>query len=177
MPDMEHPDEAQDQQMIAPLVQAVEYLIQEVSVLKGQLADLSSLVMDDLIGGMHSVYSDNKKATAIGGLKSKFGDRLNPHFDLLKEFTPDLDHWDELHKLTDGKSDDEIQSMIDQLDSVLGEKFGKIRGGAPAAAKITSVEATPLPENTEPETEEDSGPVDEAVNIASKLSDKALKRR
>jgi len=139
----DHEDKASDVEDLRPvvegLIQAIQTLAGEVDSMKGGHSALEKLVVDDLIGGIHSMYKTNMRNGRIESLKSKYGDSLNPHFDALSNLVPEgTDHWGALHDMTEGMPDEEMDGHIAGLSEGLKSKLDKIRGmGAmPAAAKV-----------------------------------------
>lgn len=179
----ENEDKASDAEDLRPivegLVQAIQTLAGELDAVKGSHGKLESLVVDDLIGGIHSMYKTNMRNGRIESLKSKYGDMLNPHFEALGHLVPEgTDHWGALHDMTEGMPDEELDGHIVGLAGGLKEKLDKIRGAGamPAAAKVE--ETTVIPAEAEPAKESKAEtPAKEAAEPAVKSKDELIAER
>jgi len=160
--DKEHPDAAQDAEQLRPivegLVKAVEMLANKIDQLEGGHGALEKLVVDDLIGSIHTMYKTNMRNGRIESLKSKYGEHLNDHFGALSHLVPEgTDHWGALHDMTEGMEGDELDNHVKGLAEGLKAKLGKVRG-LPSEVKVESAEVAPAAEEApaeapkEPET-------------------------
>lgn len=158
--------------VVEGLIQAVQVLAQKLDAVEGAHGMLEKLVVDDLIGGISSMYKANMKKGRIESLKSKYSGDLQGHFDALAHISPEgTDHWGALHDMTEGMDDTGLDDHVKNLASGLADKLGKIRGktDAPAAAEV-SVEA---PAAVETPAEPEGPPAKEKSQdeqIAEKLS-------
>lgn len=147
---MDHPDAAADakqfQEMFDGMTQAIQTIAARLDHLEGGHGALSKLVTDDLIGGMHNLYQAKMRNDRIEGLKSKYGEMLNPHLERLGKLIPG-DHWGLLHdhlgsmgEMDDEAMDGHVKMLSDGLKSRLDEIGG---GGAPMEAKLEEKELSP----------------------------------
>lgn len=143
-------DQEQDEALVAPLVQALEYLIQKVEQLETKLCGVEKVVMDDIIGGITNLYDENIHAQKKSGIMSKYGEKFKPFEGAIKELYPNEDLYEqlleELEELRKGEGyTEELEgSHVDGIASKLKEKFGKVTESmAPkaAAVEVTTVGA------------------------------------
>jgi len=168
-------DAAQLRPMVEGLVQAIQHIAQRLDQIEGGHNALQKLVVDDLIGGIESMYKTNVRNGRIEGLKAKYGADLQPHFDVLSKLSPEgTDHWGALHDMTEGMDDGALDGHIKGLAAGLKAKLDEIRGSgapAPAAVEETKVEAAPEPEA--PKAPEEPEPPKKSKDelIAEKMKD------
>lgn len=156
MSDIGHPDAAQDQAMLEPLIQAIQYLNEKVE-------KLEKLVIDDLIGGITGLYKDNQRTTGIAGLKERYGatlDPIAPHFgtmfggkDLYEKLYETLEELKEQDGFDEGGAVNgiagEIQKVIDSIRGIEAkQESGETKPeGEGAGVSVTKVEAIPVEED------------------------------
>lgn len=135
-------DMNQDLQLIQPLVQMVQ-------MLKEKTDYLEKLVVDELIGGITSLYNEQERDFSIKDLSNKYGEKFGPYKDFYQELSGS-DLYEKLYEeLNERKSanpewsDEAEMSVIDELVSSLKGKFDKIKGPAPVAS-VEVIEARPV---------------------------------
>jgi hypothetical protein len=149
-----HEDEAEDKEMLEPVLNVLEMLIQKVEELEDRLMKNESLVVDDLFGGIQKLYQGNLRTKGIGDLQSKYGHMFEPHMGAIKELEPEGDLYGSLYDMisqvrgSDDTFDDVRESeAIGGVAKSLAEKIAKIKGAvAPAdgvAIEKTEVKAVP----------------------------------
>lgn len=154
-----------DEGAVGSLLKVVEILLNVVDTLDQRLSKLEGVVMDDLIGGIDSLYKGNLRAKGVDGMRGKYAELFAPHADALKELSPDEDIFDKLYDLveqaktgTEGWDDTKESEMASGLASGIAEKIAKIRGDKPAAdaapvggagVTVEKVTASPVPEGAD----------------------------
>lgn len=105
---------------------------------------LEKMVIDDIMGGIDELYKENMHSMAIDGLKTKYGELFDPHLELMKEFYPDKDLYEELLKEREGFEDDEegYDGKVRGIAEMLTAKFGKLRG--PSVKEEAKLEGEPV---------------------------------
>ena len=155
-----HEDEEADKQMLEPVLQVLEMLIEKVEELEERLQKNESLVVDDLFGGIQKLYQGNLRTKGIGDLKSKYGHMFDPHMDALKELEPEGDIYGSLYDMiSQVRGSDETFDDVKESEAVGGvaksiaDKIAKIKGVvAPAdgiAVEKTEVKALPVEEGAD----------------------------
>ncbi len=140
-----HPDKEEDNQWIAPLVQAVQYIAQQLDELKKDHEHLESFITKDFIGGLQDLYSINQRQGGIEALRAKYADDFAPHDGYLKNLLGDRDLFEGLYDHLKGKWDDEDFDPDDEMDSIideLEENVKKMRETLGANPKIHGVVRT-----------------------------------
>jgi hypothetical protein len=144
-------------------------IAEKLDALDGRLSGIEKTVMEDMIGGIRSLYDENMRTAGIEELKGKYGELFNPHMAAFSEMYPDQDLWASLHDMlgkmksgenyTDEMGDMKIKEIADQLRG----KVEKIRG--PAVAKVEVAKEAPPPMSAE----EDVDPMTAIVDRVKKL--------
>lgn len=122
-----------------PILKVLEILCSMVESLEEEVKMLRGVVMDDIIGGIDSLYKSNQRGIGVEGLRGKYGKLFDPHTDALKELSPDEDVFDKLYDLIEsakggeGWDDTKEGDMATSLASGIAAKIAKIKGEAPAA--------------------------------------------
>lgn len=130
-----------------PILKVLEILCNLVDTLDQRLGKLEEVVMDDIIGGVETLYKGNLRAKGVDGLRGKYKDLFEPHMGALKEMAPDEDVFDKLYDLIEearsGEDWDDGRegTMAEEMARAIGEKVSKIKGEAPAPE--VAVEAEP----------------------------------
>lgn len=122
-----------------PILKVMEILCNLVDTIDQRLGKLEEVVMDDIIGGVETLYKGNLKAKGVDDLKGKYGSLFEPHMGALKEMAPDEDVFDKLYDLIDqakggeGWDDTKESGMAQDMAKAVADKIAKIKGEAPAA--------------------------------------------
>lgn len=125
-PTAEVSDEAQDEATIAPLVQVLEYLLQKVETLE-------KVVMEDIIGGITSIYDDNLHIQKKNDVIGKYGEKFKPYETALKELYPEDDLYEnllgELEEMRKGEgyTDEMGDAKVSEIEAALKNKFSKVK--------------------------------------------------
>ena len=152
-----HPDEEADNQWIQPIVQAVQYLAQQLDELKESHEHLANFINKDFIGGLQDLYSTNQRRSGIEALRSKYGDDFAPHDGYLKNLLGDKDLFEGLYDHLKGRWDDEDFDPDDEMDSILDEleeNIAKMHEALGSNPEIHGVVKTAV---IEPEGKEEEG--------------------
>jgi hypothetical protein len=110
------------------LQEVIGMLVDKIQELEEGQSKLSKVVMDEIIGGVNELYSNNMKSKSIDDLKGAYGSLFDPHMDAIGEMYPGLDLWEELHK---ERGDSDLESFgprVQDISAQLQAKLNKIRG-------------------------------------------------
>lgn len=148
--------EALDQEPADPMGQlaaVLDLLCSKLEALEERQSKLESVVVDEIIGGISNLYSDNMRVEGIKGLKGKYGDLFGQHEGAFKELY-DGDVYEKLFDMIEemkggeGYTDEAGDSEIKKIAAQLGEKLAKVKGPEPAATavevKTEEVEPDPM---------------------------------
>jgi len=126
--DAGHPDAEQDQEMINPIIEALELLTNRVE-------ELERLVIDELFGGIEKLYKENQRTTGVGALRDKYGELFSPHSSALEALAPGEDVFEKIYDLLDGQEMDDTgrDEAVKGFAGSLAEKIARIKGEAPAS--------------------------------------------
>jgi predicted RNase H-like nuclease (RuvC/YqgF family) len=147
----EQTDIEQDEATIAPLVQALEYLVEKIEALEAKVCQLDKTVMEDIIGGITNLYDENIHTQKKAGIKAKYGKHFEPFEGALKELYPDDDIYESLMgeiesmKGGEGYTEDGEGSKVQEIADRLKEKLSKASeavGGPKATVAEVTVEKT-----------------------------------
>lgn len=140
---MDHPDEQQDKDMMAPIAQALEMIAQRLEAAEEAIQQLSSFIFDDLIGGIKGLYDDNDRSDSLGLLKAKYGESFGPHEGLLSKIMGGSmdDFYGKVHDHMKGHWDDEGFDPDDFIDSILDE-IDDLREAAGSGPKMAVIHET-----------------------------------
>jgi hypothetical protein len=120
--------QAEAVEAIGKLQDVIQMLIDKVSTMDEELDKLTKVVMEEIIGGVNELYSNNMKSKSIDDLKGAYGSLFDPHMDAIGEMYPGLDLWGELHK---ERGDSDLESFgprVQDISAQLQAKLNKIRG-------------------------------------------------
>ena len=158
----EHDDLQSDRTFLEPIVAALEMLASAVEEQAEKLASLEKIVMDDLIGGIKSVYDGNLRESGIGELKSKYADLFDPLQDDWRTMTESTDDiYSKLYdvvadlKKGEGYNDEMGDAEIRAIHSKLAGKISGLKGKpaeaqeAPKEEPIVEIEAKGEPSKIE----------------------------
>lgn len=170
-----HEDAAEDAAQFGPSLEAIASMLETVNE---RLNKLESIVMDDIVGGITSLYQKNKRDSSIGELKTKYGTLFDPHKNAIDAFYPGVDIFEKLQDLKDemsGKEDysDEafdgsVQAAVKELQDKIAQLTGKQDQDGGAAVEPT-VEVEIEKEGGDAKSEEGSLGDDELANALEKL--------
>jgi hypothetical protein len=152
--------------VLEQVVAAGEAQAAQLSALEERAQKLESLVMDEIIGGIKSLYDDNMRTTGIEGLKSKYT-QFSPFEGDFKELTQQ-DIWSELYDALQGVKDEERDGLVGSIHDGLKSKFDKLKGVAPATAVQVAIKKESAPEG---ESVEAPPPEVKAVETAAPEED------
>ncbi len=121
-----HPDERQDQAMLQPIVEALQYLEAKIDATIEKQNRLEEFLDKELIGSLREIYNTNERSKGVEGLRSKFGADFAPHEGFLKASYGDGDIFEQLFDHLKKHWDDEDFDPDDEMDSILEELEDKI---------------------------------------------------
>jgi hypothetical protein len=147
---VDHPDQAQDEEMLEPIIKVLDIVISKLEELEERLEKNEKLVVDDLFGGIDKMYKSNMRSKSVDGLRGKYGEMFNPHMEALKELAPDEDLYEALHDMLEpmrGQEGFNEDEFVGNASKAIADKIAKIRGDKPTdgvAVEVSKVEATPI---------------------------------
>ena len=167
-------DTAQDLELIRPLVEAVEFLAQQLDAQREQnesfhsrLEAMEKVLMEDIVGTLRSNYQTGIRTQGIESLKSKYGERLGKYTEPMGKFYPGVDIYNNLYDTLEqlkGQSenweDANELSAIEEIVQSLEDRFGEKK---PEVVEETTVVAAPSKD-------------DELKSIVEKLKKSPLSR-
>lgn len=138
-----HADEGADQQVMQPLVDAIQMLQTELESVRNELDELKTVVFDDVIGGIEGVYRDGMRSKGIEELRALASERLNPYEDRYKLLAgEDGDLYGRVYDLLEEGKDEEGYDRNGRLEQILGDitsGFDKLSGGVAAKPMAEAV--------------------------------------
>ena len=148
-----------DEQAVGQLCQIVEALIDRTEAFEKSLAELRSVVFDELIGGISKLYGENMRVEKIEGLKGKFGDLFKDSEAAYGTLTKG-NLWEDLADELEGVADTDVEPKVKTLAADLLDRINAIKG-KPEAAAVEVEAAVEEPKAEEPaEPEEEPDPMD-----------------
>lgn len=144
-PSESHGDIDDDRAFLEPIVKALQLLTEKVEMLE-------KVVMDDIIGGVKSLYDENVRKTSIDELRGKYGSMFDPLEPAWKEMNEGGDLYEKLYEIVEklrgeeGYTDEIGDEKIKDIAGKLGEKVKKISEIKPEGEKIVEVQAIGEPD-------------------------------
>ncbi len=138
-------DEAQDAGMAEEILERVrqvaEVLCGEIETVKSEVADLKKVVMEEIIGGITKLYSDNRRNLGIEGLKGSYGAELEPYAKGFGRLYPGEDMYgslyDKIDELTkDGGEGVDRDGMTRQIVDAVKKHLDELRADLPEGAQM-----------------------------------------
>ena len=137
-----------DEDRIGQLCELVGHLLDTVEAVQKEIAEIRTVVYDEIIGGVSKLYDANMRVEKVGGLREKYTD-------LFKDAEPAYgaltkgNLWEDLMDELEGVADEEVDGKVKALAADLLERIKAVKGEPEAVA--VAVEEKP----EEPAMEED----------------------
>ena len=139
-----------DEQAIGQLCQIVEALIDRTEAFEKSIAELRSVVFDELIGGISKLYGENMRVEKVEGLKGKFGDLFKDSEAAYGTLTKG-NLWEDLADELEGVADTDVEPKVKTLAADLLDRINAIKGKPEAVEVEAAVEEPKAEEPAEPE--------------------------
>jgi len=132
----DHADIQEDAEFLKPITDALELIAKKLEEMEERQTSLEAVVMDQIIGGIKSIYDDGVKRSSINDLKGKYSSLFDGLDGAYKEMNDGADLYEKLYKvvselrngadyseeLEDGKVKEMAEKLKQKVQAISGFK-------------------------------------------------------